>query len=104
MSGDCAPRIATRVLEWFAYGFYLLLYFTIRIFTCMVCASSDKEVLCISVHPLHLLVFFLPLVIFSIASINLNDVLLYMHCCYNIDKTLINFGKFSFHKFWKYEF
>lgn len=58
MSGDCAPRIATRVLEWFAYGFYLLLYFTIRIFTCMVCASSDKEVLCISVHPLHLLVFF----------------------------------------------
>lgn len=58
MSGDCAPRIATRVLEWFAYGFYLLLYFTIRIFTCMVCASSDEEVLCISVHPLHLLVFF----------------------------------------------
>lgn len=49
--------------------------------------------------------FFLPLVIFfSIASINLNDVLLYMHCCYNIDKTLINFGKFSFKKLWKYEF
>lgn len=104
MFGDCVLRIAIRVLEWFVYGFYLLLYFIIRIFICMVCVSSDKEVLCISVYFLYLLGFFLFLVIFFIVFINLNDVLFYMYCCYNIDKILINFGKFFFKKLWKYEF
>lgn len=92
MSGVCAPRIATRVLEWFAYCFYLLLYFTIRIFTCMVCASSVKEVLCISVHPLHLV--FITSGNFSLLLPLLLFVLLYMHCCYNINKNSESFGIF----------